>query len=136
MILYAYSEMLEFPGQILEISMPVGRGTRGPLSHLWVQAWTDNDYLNLRSLLRDLYDIMSSSGRSPDELFLRSEKLSGGSLSVRLCVFKHFFLSHLLQDHWSDFIFNFVRLFPTVSSRASTKTNSGPSTNMAAFGHL
>ena len=29
MILYAYSEMLEFPGQVLELSMPVGRGTKG-----------------------------------------------------------------------------------------------------------
>ena len=23
-------EMLEFPGQVLELSMPVGRGTKGP----------------------------------------------------------------------------------------------------------
>ena len=38
--------MLDFPGQVLELSMPVGRGTKGPLGHLWVQAWTDNDYLN------------------------------------------------------------------------------------------
>ena len=35
---------------------------------MWVQAWTDNDYLNLRAL----FDIISSSGRSPEELFLRS----------------------------------------------------------------
>ena len=41
--------------------MPVGRGTKGPLSHMWVQAWTDNDYLNLRALLRALFDIISSS---------------------------------------------------------------------------
>ena len=60
--------MLEFPGHVLELSMPVGRGTKGPLGHLWVQAWTYNDYLNLRALL----DIISSSGRSPEELFLRS----------------------------------------------------------------
>ena len=31
MILYAYSGMLEFPGQVEELSMPVGRGTKGPL---------------------------------------------------------------------------------------------------------
>ena len=29
MILYAYSGMLEFPGQVVELSMPVGRGTKG-----------------------------------------------------------------------------------------------------------
>ena len=54
--------MLEFPGQVLELSMPVGRGTKAPLGHLWVQAWTDNDYLNLRGLLRALFNIISSSG--------------------------------------------------------------------------
>ena len=65
--------MLEFPGQVLELSMLVGRGTKGPaLGHLWVQAWTDNDYLNMRALLRALFDIISSSGCSPEELFLRS----------------------------------------------------------------
>ena len=53
------------PGQVLELSMPVGRGTKGPLVHLWVQAWTDNDYLNLRALLMALFDIISSSGRFP-----------------------------------------------------------------------
>ena len=50
----------------------MGRGTKGPLGHLWVQAWTDNDYLNLRALSRALFDIISSSGHSPEELFLRS----------------------------------------------------------------
>ena len=60
-ILYAYSGRLEFPGQVLELGMPVGRGTKGPLGHLWVQAWMDNVYLNLRAL----FDIISSSGRSP-----------------------------------------------------------------------
>ena len=50
--------MLEFPGQVLELSMPVWRGTKRPLGHLWVQALTDNDYLNLRALLRDIYDII------------------------------------------------------------------------------
>ena len=72
MILHACSGMLEFPEQVLERSMPVGRGTKGPLGHPLVQTWTDNDYLNLRALLRALFDIISSSGRSPEELFLRS----------------------------------------------------------------
>ena len=74
-----YAEILELLGQVLELSMPVGRGTkgwrsRGPLGHLWVRAWTDNDYLNLRALLRALFVtcIISSSGRSSEELFLRS----------------------------------------------------------------
>ena len=53
--------MLEFSGQVLELSMPVGRGAKEPLGHLWVQAWADNDYLNLRALLRALFDIVSSS---------------------------------------------------------------------------
>ena len=44
--------MLEFPGQVLELSMPAGRGTKGSP--------------------RALFDIISSSGRSPEELFLRS----------------------------------------------------------------
>ena len=67
MLLYSYSEMLEFRGQVLELSMSVGwgEGPRDPLGHLWVQAWTDND-LNLRAL----FCIISSS--SPEELFLRS----------------------------------------------------------------
>ena len=43
-----------------------------PLGHLWAQAWTDNAYLNLRALLRALFYIISSSRRSPEELFLRS----------------------------------------------------------------
>ena len=60
--------MLEFPGQVLEW----GEGPGGHLGHLWVPAWTDNDYLNLRSLLITLFDIISSSGRSSEELFLRS----------------------------------------------------------------
>ena len=51
--------MLEFPGQVLELSMPVGRGTKGALGHLWVQAWTDNDYLNL--ILLALLDVIQRS---------------------------------------------------------------------------
>ena len=30
-VLYAYSGILEFPGQVLKFSMYVGRGTKGPL---------------------------------------------------------------------------------------------------------
>ena len=44
--------MFEFPRQVLELIMYVGRGR--PLGHLWVQAWTDNAYLNLKALLRAL----------------------------------------------------------------------------------
>ena len=72
--------MLEFPGQVLELSMPVG--PRGPLSHLWVQAWADNDYQNLRALFILL-------------AFLIVWELSGVRLSVQLSLCKHFLLSHL-----------------------------------------
>ena len=72
-------------------------GDRVPLGHLWVQAWTDNAYLNLRALLRALFYVISSSRHSPEELF------SGVRLSVQQSVCKHFLLSHLLQHHWSDF---------------------------------
>ena len=68
----------------------------GPLCHLWVQAWTDKDYLNLRAL----FGIISSSGRSPEKLFLRS---GNSPASVQLTVCKHFLLSHLLLDRWSAF---------------------------------
>ena len=64
--------MLEFPGLVLELRKPVGRGTKGPLGHLWVQPWADNEYLNFRAFFRVLFDIISSSGRSLKELFLRS----------------------------------------------------------------
>ena len=64
-----------------------------------------------------------------DVAFLTVWELSSVRLSVQL-------LSHLLQDHWSDFFLNLVRMFPSVPSCASIKKNSGPSTNMAAVGHL
>ena len=74
--------MLKFSGQVLELSMPVERGTKPPppaarplLGHRWVQAWTDNDYLNLRAL----FDIMSSSGCN-----LTVWELSGIRPTVRL----------------------------------------------------
>ena len=74
-VLYAYSAMLEFPGQVLEFNIHrhVGRGTKPPppSGHLWAQAWTDNDYLNLRVLPRVLFDIISPSERRLEELFLR-----------------------------------------------------------------
>ena len=65
--------MLEFPEQVLELGMPMGRGTKG-LPRLPVgSAWTDNDYLNLRALLRAIFfNTISSSRRSSEELFLRS----------------------------------------------------------------
>ena len=72
--------MLEFPGQLLELSMPVGRGTKGT-PRPPVGSGMD-DYLNLRVL----FDIISSSGRSPEELFLRSGTLRCPSVrpTVRL----------------------------------------------------
>ena len=93
-------------------------GVGPPLCHLWFQAWTDKDYLNLRALLRTLFDIISSSGCSPEELFLRS---GNSPASVQLSVCKHFLLSHLLQDHWSDLFWNLVRISPSVFSCASIK---------------
>ena len=61
-----------FPGQVLELSMPVGEGLWGPLGYVWVQAWTDNDYLKLRALSMVLFDIITSSGKSPACVFLFS----------------------------------------------------------------
>ena len=104
----------------------MGRGTKspapGPLGHLWVQPWTDNDYLNLKALFIVL-------------TFLTVWELSGVRLSIQLSVCKHFFLSHLSKTTGRIFG-KLVRMFPSVSSCASTRKNSGPSTNMAAVGHL
>ena len=49
-ILYAYSGMLEFPGQVLELSMPVGRGTKGPPVVSGMDGFID--YLDSKALLR------------------------------------------------------------------------------------
>ena len=95
------------------------------------------DYLNLRAP----FDIISSSGRSPEEL--RPEELflrSGNSpASVRPTVRLYTILvvaSPPRPLDWSDLL-NLVRMFPSVSSCAITKNKkSGPSTNMAAVGHL
>ena len=128
MILYAHSGMFEFPGQVLEFSMSVGRGTKTPpprLGHLWVQAWTDNAYLNLRAL----FYIISSSGRSPEELFLRSGNspasvCPSNSPSVNISCYR-------ISSNTTGRIFlNLVKMFPSVSSCASTKKISGPSTNV------
>ena len=61
--------------------------------------------------------------------------LSGVRLSVRLSACKYFLLPRLLQDHWAFFL-NLVRIFPSMFSCVITETNSAPSTNMAAVGHL
>ena len=47
--------------------------------------------------------MINSSGRGPEELFLWSGN-SPVSVrpSVQLSISKHFLLSHLLQDYWSD----------------------------------
>ena len=85
--------MLEFPGQVLELSMPVGRETKGsPRSH--VGSGMDG-YLNLRPLFMAFLILLA--------LLDVVWELSGVRLSVQLSVCKHSLLSHLLQDHWSDF---------------------------------
>ena len=120
-LLYAYSEMLEFPGQVLELNMPVGRGIKGPLGHLWVQAWTDNDYLNL--ILLALLDVVVQRSFSYG---LGTPRRPSVNISC-----------YLISSKTTSRIFlNLVRMFPSMSSCASTKKNSGPSTNMAAVGHL
>ena len=58
-LLYAYSVLMEFPGQELDLSMPEGREVKEsprPEGHLWVQTGTkgerspptENAFLNLR----------------------------------------------------------------------------------------
>ena len=103
------------------------------LGHLWVQAWTDN--LNLRVLLRAFFDIISSSGRSPVDLFLRSEN-SPASVCPSNCPSVNISCYRISSKTTGRIFKNLVRLFPSVSSCASTKKNSGPSTNMATVGHL
>ena len=109
-----------------------------PLGHLWVQAWTDNAYLNLKALLRALsffIYISSSSRRSPEELFLWS-----GNSPASVCPSNspsiNIFCYRISSNTTGLFFLNLVRMFPSVSCCASTKKNSGPSTNMAAFGHV
>ena len=54
--------MLEFPGQVLELSMRVGRGTKGPPRPLVVLGMDGYiDYLNLRALLSALLSVRFSS---------------------------------------------------------------------------
>ena len=73
--------MLEFPGQALEKNLVClwGEGPRGPLGHLWAQAWRGGPFLILALL------------------FLMVWELSGVRLSVQLSV--NISLSHLFQDH-------------------------------------
>ena len=106
MILYAYSGMLAFPRHVLELSVPVRRGTKGPLGHLWVQAWTDNDYLNLRAL----FDIISSSGRSPEELFLRSENSPASVRRSSNCPSVNISCYHISSKTTGRIFFNYVRM--------------------------
>ena len=114
-MLHAYSGMLEFLEQVLELSMPVARGTKGSLRPPVGSGTADNDSLNLRVLLRAIFYIISSSGHSPEELFLRSGNSPASHsprLSVQLSVCKHFLSSHLHQDHWSDFFFQLGQNVP------------------------
>ena len=62
--------MLEFPGQMLELSLPVGRETKGPPVVSGMDIFID--YLHLRAFFKAIFYIISSSRRSPEELFLRS----------------------------------------------------------------
>ena len=56
--------MLEFSGQVVEFSMPVGRGTKGPLGHLWVQSWTDNAFLVIASPRKPLVGFCLKLGQN------------------------------------------------------------------------
>ena len=77
MILHAYTRFFECSG--------TGVRTVGPPRPPVGSTWTANDYLNLRALLRALFDIISSSGRSPEELFLCSgNSPASGRPTVRL----------------------------------------------------
>ena len=106
--------------QVLELSMPVGRGTKGPLGHLWAQAWTGNDYLNL--ILLALLDSVQWSFSYGLGTLRRP--------SVNIICYR-------ISSKTTGRIFlNLVGMFPSVSSCASTKKNSGPSTNMAVVSHL
>ena len=55
--------MLEFPGQVLELSMPVGRGIKPPRPP--VGSGMDGQRF---SKFEGPFYIISSSGRSPEEL--------------------------------------------------------------------
>ena len=124
--------MLEFPEQVLKLSMPVGRGTKGPTRPPMGSTWTDNDYLNLRAL----FDIISSSGRSPEELFLRSWS-SPASVWPTNCPSVNISCYRISSKTTGRIFFKkLVRMFPSVPSCAGTKMNSGPLTNMAVVGHL
>ena len=102
---------------------------------MWGEAWTDNAYLNLRALLRALFYIISSSRRSPEELFLRSGNspayvCPSNSPSINISCYG-------ISSNTTRRIFlNLIRMFSSVSCCARTKKNSGPSTNMAAVGHV
>ena len=84
----------------------------------------DNDYLNLRALLMALFDIISSS------YDLGTFRRPSNCSSVNISCYR------ISSKTTGRIFFNFVRTFPSVSSCANTKKNSGPSTNMAAVGLL
>ena len=79
---------------------------------------------------------MSSSGRSPEELFLRSGN-SSSSICPSNCPSVNISCYRISYKTTGQILFlNLDRMFPSVSSCASTKKDSGPSTNMVAVGHL
>ena len=108
--------MLEFPEQVRTCG---ARDQGPPLGHLWVQAWTDNDYLNLKAL----FDIISSSGRSPEELFLRSGN-SPAFVCPSNCPSVNISCYNISSKTTGRIFLNLVRMFPSVPICASTK---GPS---------
>ena len=64
MISYTYSGTLEFPGQVLELSMPVGRGTKGPPRPPVVSGMGGFiAYPNFKALLRALFSSPERNSR-------------------------------------------------------------------------
>ena len=88
--------------------------------------------LNLRALFRALFDIIGSSGRSPQELFVLSGNFPA-SVRPSNCPSVNISCYSIYSKTTGPIFLNLVIMFPSVSSCASTKKNSGPSTNIAYF---
>ena len=91
------------------------------------------DYLNLRAL----FDIISSSGPSPEKFFLRTGN-SPASVYPSNCPSVNVSCYRISSKTTGR---NFIKLGQNVPLSAylckyGTKPNSGPSTNMAVVGHL
>ena len=106
-----------------------------PLGHLLVQAWTDNAYLNLRALLRALFFILLALLDVVQRSFsyglgTLQQPSASNSPSINISCYR------ISSIPLVGFFLNLVRISPSVSCCASTKKNSGPSTNRAAVGHV